>query len=80
MIDPATAQLLIKLTDVAIVGVMTWQRARDAEDDLDPGLVELQTLKRQIQAGTITLEEAQAQGDLVVELLMKPLDEAIARL
>ena len=78
--DPVTAALLLKMADIAIIGVTTWQNSREAEDDLRPGLLELQALKQRIQDGDVTPEEADAMADVVLEELMKPLDEAIARL
>jgi len=78
--DPVTAGVLIKLIDVAIIGVTTWQNSREAEDDLRPGILELETFKTRLREGDLTPEEADAMADVVLEELMKPLDEAIDRL
>jgi hypothetical protein len=80
MIDPVTASLLIKLADIAIIGVTTWQSAREAKDDLQPGLLELRALKQRIEDGDVTPTEADRMADIVLEELMAPLDEAVARL
>lgn len=78
--DPVTAGVLLKLIDVAIIGVTTWQNSREAEDDLRPGILELETFKARLREGDLTPEEADAMADVVLEELMKPLDEAIDRL
>lgn len=80
MIDPVTASILLKFADIAIIGVTTWQNSREAEDDMRPGLLELQALKQRIKDNEVTPEEADVMADVVLEELMKPLDEAIARL
>lgn len=78
--DPVTAQLLLKGLDLAFVGLNMMARYDEAHTNVAPLMQEVVSLQRQISEGELTGEEAKDKASRLVDALMHPVDEAMARL